>query len=418
MLHNRIINFFSNKNLLSTTFVSLIISLSIFVFYSYQYILRLLPNSIKPDIETLYLLDASQFANFAGSYYIGYVLLHMPLGLLISRFGGKLVVPISMFLTGVGVVPIFLEYNWYLVILGRFLSGIGSSCAAVAGFQFFREFYPDKYSRMIGLMMFFGLCTAKFSEEYFSSLVLDFGLNYILKIVFFFSCILSFLTYFLFPNISNQLKKNVKGNILLDLKNILFNPKVISLSLCAALMVGSLEGFSDAWGSAFLMNVYNLDKTFSDYLVSYVFIGMALGTLVLPYLADKFKFWYNITLFSCIGMFLPFALLLRQCFDIAYLQYIFFIIGFFCAYQAVTVPMVASYVDLSKSGVASTLVNMIVMFFGTIFHKIIGYLIKYYSMKGYSMSAVYIIGVSVVPLALFIAFVTMLILKKFWKIKH
>jgi sugar phosphate permease len=53
-------------------FVSMLVWLSLTLFYCYQYILRMLPNIIMPDIMSKYQIGAAQFGSFAGIYYIGF----------------------------------------------------------------------------------------------------------------------------------------------------------------------------------------------------------------------------------------------------------------------------------------------------------------------------------------------------------
>ncbi|MBF8246675.1 MAG: MFS transporter [Rickettsia sp.] len=381
------------------------ISISIFTFYSYQYIIRLLPNSIKPNLESIYQIGNSQFGSFAGIYYLGYIVIHIPLGVMISRLGAKIIVPASLALTGLGLLPIILNWHWNLVIYGRFISGIGSSCAAVAGFQIFRQISPDKYARMVGYMMFFGLCTAKFSEEYLSFLFQKFSLDYILTLLLLFALILSCILFWVIPKFETKRDKN----IILDIKEIIANKKLIFLSFCAALMVGSLEGFSDAWGSELLMQIYpNMNKITADHNMSFIFIGMSIGTLILPYISDRYNLSYFIALISCLGMAFPFLLMMFGVFPQEYIYYPLAIIGFFCAYQASTIAMIAKHAPANKAGLTATFINMIMMSFGNIFHKSIAFITELLINRGISKENAHIAGISVVPLAALLAFILLI----------
>ena len=50
------------------------------VFYAYQYILRVMPNIMLSDIMQQFGISAATFGQFSGVYYIGYSLMHLPIG--------------------------------------------------------------------------------------------------------------------------------------------------------------------------------------------------------------------------------------------------------------------------------------------------------------------------------------------------
>ena len=64
-------------------------------------------------------------------------------------------------------------------------------------------------------------------------------------------------TYFILPRFTEE---SSETNVLSDIKSVIFNYKILFTSFFAGLMVGPMEGFADAWGSGFLMNVYGIDN--------------------------------------------------------------------------------------------------------------------------------------------------------------
>ena len=70
-------------------FISIMVWFCITMFYCYQYILRALPNIILPDMMSKYGVGASEFSSFAGMYYAGYVIVHIPIGILTNGFQRK-----------------------------------------------------------------------------------------------------------------------------------------------------------------------------------------------------------------------------------------------------------------------------------------------------------------------------------------
>src|SRR3984893_15238177 len=99
------------------------------IFYAYQYILRVMPNIMLDDIMQQFHIDAAVFGQFSGVYYIGYSLMHLPIGMMLDRFGPRKIMTACILLTVVGLMPLIFADHWIYPILGRFLIGLGSSAA-------------------------------------------------------------------------------------------------------------------------------------------------------------------------------------------------------------------------------------------------------------------------------------------------
>ena len=46
-----------------------------------------MPNIMLDDIMQQFQIDAATFGQFSGVYYIGYSLMHLPIGIMLDRFG-------------------------------------------------------------------------------------------------------------------------------------------------------------------------------------------------------------------------------------------------------------------------------------------------------------------------------------------
>lgn len=99
------------------------------LFYAYQYILRVMPNVMLTDLMQRFQIDAAAFGQFSGGYYIGYCLLHLPIGIMLDRFGPKKIMTACVLFTALGTLPIIFSEHFIYPVLGRIMIGIGSSGA-------------------------------------------------------------------------------------------------------------------------------------------------------------------------------------------------------------------------------------------------------------------------------------------------
>src|SRR6185369_5860619 len=99
------------------------------IFYAYQYILRVMPSIMLGDIMQQFHIDAFEFWQLSGIYYIGYTAVHLPIGIMLDRYGPKKVMTGCILLMVVGLAPILFSDQWVYPLLGRALIGMGSSAA-------------------------------------------------------------------------------------------------------------------------------------------------------------------------------------------------------------------------------------------------------------------------------------------------
>ncbi len=114
------------------------------LFYACQYILRVIPNVVVPELMVRFNIGTAEIGQFCGLYYIGYVLAHIPMGILLDRFGSKVVIPICIALTSLGALPLVSFDNWSYSIIGRVITVIGFSASVLGLFKIISIYYRRK----------------------------------------------------------------------------------------------------------------------------------------------------------------------------------------------------------------------------------------------------------------------------------
>lgn len=389
--------------------VNSMIWLCVTLFYCYQYILRILPNIIMPELMVKFGIVAPEFANFASIYYIGYIVVHIPIGIALSRFGSRLSLSICILLSAIGLIPLIYTSNWSFVLIGRLLTGIGSSAAIVGALQIYRNIYPKSFTRMLGLTVCFGLMTIVYISAPLTKAVSQVGISASVHIILIIGLVLTIVSFCLLPKTENSITEQ---NIWIDIKSTLINYKIIIVSILAGLMVGPLEGFGDAWGTAFIIKLYGFDRTVSGSIIGTIFSGMCIGSIIIPFIADKTNSHYLTTLLSASVMGVLFIYLLSSGNkNLIALEWACRIIGIFCAYQIIIIAKISSFVPERLSAIAASIANMIIMAFGPIFHKSIGYIANRSwdgemsdGMPVYSAND-YISAITIIPAAMAIAII-------------
>jgi predicted MFS family arabinose efflux permease len=354
-----------------------------------------MPSVIMQDIMQQFNLDPILFGQFSGIYYVGYALMHIPLGILLDRYGPKTIMPLCMIAAVIGVTPIIFANHWLYAVIGRCLIGMGSSGAILSAFAIIRSlFATEKFTRILSLTVTIGLIGAIYGGGPMNYICDNFGYKLATIILAGLGLLLAGIAYFVTP----VFQRHSEASVLADIKEVFSAKKVWMICLLAGLMVGPLEGFADVWGKQFLQLNYGFDGTVSTSLISTIFLGLCFGAPAISYIAAKLKDDLLIIFIAGALMAICFVVLLAGNLNSAFISVMFSIIGVCCAYQTLALFMVSTYVNKTAVGLTMAVANMIIMTFGYAFHSIIGFIINIFG--GASSPKAFTYGIAVIPAAL------------------
>ena len=388
-------------------------------FYAFQYVLRVSPSVLMSNIMQKFGIDAVDFGSFSGIYYLGYALMHIPIGLMLDRLPVKWVISGSIFVSVVGILPLTLSDSWGLSVLGRFMVGAGSSGAILSVFKITRLYFNEQwFSRLLGLSVTIGVLGGLYGSTPVDKLNQQFGWENVLLIFFAVGAFISLAILIFAPRHNVQADDINHDNIWQELKTVLSNRRVLLTAFFAALMVGPLEGFADVWAVSFLETVYGFDRVVATSLPPLIYFGMCVGSPLLAAMAEKFKAYYEVTILCAIGMAIIFVIFILTQPSATMIGIIFFLIGLMSAYQVLAIYMNSKNTDERYSGLVTALTNMIIMGFGSFFHYVISRVMNIFwdgkivdNLAIYEPTA-YINGIMVIPVTLMIAFVGFIVLRQ------
>lgn len=385
-----------NSRVSNSRMLALMVWIVASVFYAYQYIIRVMPSIMLDDIMQQFSINAATFGQFSGVYYIGYSLMHIPVGIMLDRFGPRKIMTGCILLTVGGLMPLLFATHWAYPIVGRFMIGIGSSAAILGLFKIIRMiFSEERFSRFLSISVTIGLLGAIYGGGPVSYMRDTFGYFTVVEVFAITGVLLASLTYLIVPDIQSAPQTSVA----VDIKEVLSNKSVIWCCISAGLMVGPLEGFADVWGGTFLRSAYGYQIAAAASLPSFIFIGMCFGAPVLSFIGEKFGILATIIIAGLV-MCASFVLLLVWPLTLSAISINFVLVGVASAYQILAIYKASTYVRQSIAGLTTAVANMIIMIFGYLFHTIIGFIVE--MMGGPNVPHALLWGISIIPAALLI----------------
>ena len=395
------------------------------LFFAYQFVMRVAPGLVMPDLMQKFQIDATSFGLFASMYYFAYAGMQIPVALLLDRYGPKKVISICTLLCAAGTVLLVYTNYWPLALLSRFLIGAGSAAGFLGASKIISLYFPkNMYTKMVGLTFTFGLIGALYGGKPVGSLIGVFGWEKVLLLVGVLGFAMAALVYFVVKD--PKTPEDVPANSTLSsLKEIVCDKRLLTIAIANLLMVGALEGFADVWGVSYLAITRGITKENAALLTSTIFFGMLFGGPLLAYVADKVKSDYLVTSFSGLCMAGIFVLILtfNQSLNVLALYGLMFTVGVFCCYQVLVFSMGVKLVPAHLAGMTVAFLNCINMLGGSFFHSVIGTLMDLFwkggfkdSLKVYDVSA-YTSALTVIPIAAVIGSFCFVLLMKRAKLK-
>lgn len=396
------------------------------LFFAYQFVMRIAPGLVMPELMQKFNVNASEFGLFASLYYVGYAGMQIPVALLLDKFGPRKVITLSAVVCSIATLALIYTNDWKLALLSRFLIGAGSA----AGFLGVSKvisllFSKEKYTRMVGFSFTLGLMGALYGGKPLGSLIQVVGFEKVLILVGCLGFLIATFIYLTLRDGSTETNQKAENpSILFDLKKIVLNKELLMIAFANFLMVGALEGFADVWGVSYLVTSRGIEKSEAALLTSTIFFGMLFGGPALAYFSNKMKSESALTAACGLLMALLFFIMLNYNSNLsnALLYVLFFATGILCCYQVLVFSMGSNLVPIHLRCVTVAFLNCINMLGGSFFHSSIGNLMDYFwsgsmnnGLKFYDENT-YVYALSIIPIASVLGSLILIFRKKLFKI--
>ena len=339
------------------------------VFYVLQYILRVMPNTFSSLLMERFGVGAFAFGQFSALYYIGYTAAQIPLGMIMDKWGPRRVTPFCVLLTVLGLIPLIFG-PWYLVQVGRLVTGFGSAGAALSIFKVSNMYFGKKHAFMTSVALTIGFMGAVCGGAPAGSLASNYGWEVFVSVLIGVGLVIALLSAIALSCAEGDC--TFSSSFLGMLKHVLLNRRLLTVSVLGGCMIGSIEGFADGWVTAFLIEVCRIDAGRASTLPSVIFVGKGVGSIVLSWMLGRSFDGVNLIIYCGVFTVLAFVILLTGlCGSAACVFVLFSLIGFCAGYRLLAICKAIEYVGQSYAALATATSNGIIMFSGYFFHTTI-----------------------------------------------
>ncbi len=262
------------------------------VFMFYKYAIEVSPSVMTTTLMKTFAISGAELGNLAACYFYAYLLLQIPAGLLLDRFGPRKTTTLAIILCALGCLIFAAADSLMLAGIGRFLTGAGAAFAAVNCLKLIANWFPFRhFAFMAGLMMTMAMLGAVGGQAPLAAFIQKMEWRHALESIGMAGFILALLFWLIVrdrsPSHSREKQlTSSKISLLESVKKVLKNPQSWWLSVYSGFAFAPVMVFGGLWGVSFITQAFTLSHNMAAQMVSLIFIGFAIGAPLLGWFSD------------------------------------------------------------------------------------------------------------------------------------
>lgn len=396
------------------------------IFYCYEYLLRIEPSVMVPELMRHFSLSAAQFGLITSLYYIAYTPMQIGVGVLTDIFGPRKMLTFAVSICAIGSLIFGTSESLWLLGVGRFLIGFGSSFAFVGVLKLAAIWLPtSRFAMFAGLATALGMVGAMVGDVQLSVLVYRIGWQDTIFIGTVFGFVLIPFIWFIIrdthgdPQVMEPIERVSVREALWGVWSMARNAQMWLCGLIGLSLYMSLSIFAELWGIDFLQKFYGLSSADASQANALVFFGWLIGGPLAGYISDVMRSRRMPLFIGCVLSALCLLTILYFPPKNIYVLYtLMFGYGMFSSAEVICFAIGRENCPFHMSGSAVAFVNMLVMFGGMFFQQKVGKIldlgwtgkivdgVRVYPTEAYQNALV------MIPISLAIAMILILVMKE------
>lgn len=258
-----------------------------FVFF--QFLLQTSTSVMIPALIKAFQINPLQVGILASSYFYSYLVMQLPAGMLVDRFGARRILSIGILLFTSACWLFAHASNFYIAQFSRILMGLGAAPVIGTTFALVAHWFPsNRFALIIGLTDTLGMLGGIAGEAYLAGWVEHIGWRQTIFGCFLVGIIITVLIISVIRDKPPSINlPNENNNPFKKLGEVIHSSQIWLNGIYVAFIWGVAIAFTGLWSVPFLQAAYQLSLTTAASASSMVFVGIAIATPLTGWLADN-----------------------------------------------------------------------------------------------------------------------------------
>ena len=346
---------------------------AMFVFF--QMVLQTFPSVMREGLVVDLSLNESGFGGLSSSFYYPYIVLQVPAGILVARFGARTVLIVGAVLCTAASFLFALSETATTAELTRILMGLGAAPTVVCAMTLAAQWFPARlFPLLAALTEVSGMIGAALGQETLGFIVERAGWRVGMIACGAFSAVLLVLiAVFVRNRESAGAEENWPRPP--EIARLLVSLPILARATAGGLVASAGVAFGMLWGVSYFQAYHHLGLSAASVVASFYFWGCLPGMLGFAWLCSRYSMPARLLALGAVGTAGSMSLILFALQGQIALSVAMFVLGMCNSSYVLSFTMVRDKAPAELSGVAMGLTNMLIMGIGgLIFQPLIGVL--------------------------------------------
>jgi MFS family permease len=349
-------------------------------YYFSDYMARVAPGVMHKSLQSAFGMSEAGFGLLTYSFYIPYIVMQIPVGLLVDRWSVRKLLTVMSILTAIGCVIFGMANGLWMACVGRMLIGFSAAFAFISALRLATAWFPPAMLGLLaGLTQALGMLGAAAGEAPISFLVNQVGWRACMYwVAGLFILLAIFLFRFIQDHDSMIILKREKNQVsmLQSLVTVLKHPHLWLNALYAGCLFGPTAVIGESYGPAFLQFGWGLSAHQAASAIGFIFVGWGFGGPLLGALSDHLRHRKPLMIFSALCTFtLTFVMIYLKIPGVWTLYATFFLFGLTNSGVGLAYAVSTELAPLEVIGTAIAFTNMASIFVGASLQPLVGHYI-------------------------------------------
>lgn len=351
------------------------------LFYSYEYLLRITPSVMEAPLREHFGLSATGIGVLSAFYYYAYVPMQLPVGILLDRYGPKVLLTFACFICVLGTFAFAATHSLLVAVIARFCVGFGSAFAFVGVLKLATIWLPeDKLAMVSGLAAALGTIGAMFGDNLLSYMVTNVGWRETVNVTGIFGVVLMVVLWFgIRDKKGHQYLSGTIGSFrtsMLDLIIIMRNKQMWINGFYGCLVYLPTTVLAEFWGIPYLEHAHNMSQEAASFANSMLFLGFTIGAPLMGYISDHMRRRKPPMVVGALASALIMLIVLYMPgLGDTSITLLMFALGIFYSAQCIVFAVGRELSPNEAAGTAMAMTNMVVMFGAMLLQPLVGRLL-------------------------------------------
>ncbi|MFI4918534.1 MAG: MFS transporter [Legionellales bacterium] len=329
------------------------------LFFFYEFIQGNMFASIASNIMQDYQIQADKMAYLSSIYYLSNVLFLFVAGMVLDRFSIKNTMLIAMFLCVISTFILAYSHSFYIALLCRFTTGIGSAFCFLGPVRLASHWFPPRRMALVtGAIVTMAMTGGMLAQYPLTKLVTYVGWRQAVQYVGMLGLAMLVLMFFWIKERPQVAIKRAEKpiNIFSAAKKAYFNTQYLRAACYTSLMNMAIAIFGAMMGTLYLEQRLSISAEQAALVNGMLFLGAIIGSPLVGWLSDKIGLRIMPMKVGVLASLVTVLAVLYLPVSLSEMMVLFFLLGLFTSTQVVSYALVA---ESSSPVMTATAVSVI-----------------------------------------------------------